>query len=92
MATCIRMVYRTGTVVANHAGAAASDPEFRAYYPLGGPGRRVASAPTGFDICGLLSVRGRLSPDLHPQRIHDTARRLEKALEVDVRRDAPMDG
>lgn len=84
MATCIRMVYRTGRVVTNAAGRAGTDPRFRAYYPLAAPGSSVASAPAGFDICGLLSVRGRLVLAEHPQRIHETARQLEEMLDLEV--------
>jgi biotin carboxylase len=88
LASCIRMVYRTGTVVTNHAGTAATDPEFRAYYALAEPGTHVASAPAGFDICGLLSVRGHFVPDQHPALIHAAARRLEKELGLQLHDDA----
>lgn len=84
MATCIRMVYRTGTVEENCAGAAANDPAFRAYYPLVPVGAHMASAPDGFDICGLLSVRERLRPDEHPEHVQETARRLERQLALRV--------
>lgn len=88
LASCIRMVYRTGTVATNHPGAAATDPQFRAYYALAEPGTYVASAPAGFDICGLLSVRGHFIPDQHPGLIHAAARRVEQRLGLDVRDDA----
>jgi biotin carboxylase len=87
MATCIRMVYKTGLVVTNNAGAAWADPQFRAYYPLAGPGSEVASAPAGFDICGLLSVRGHFVPDHHPRDIHEAARRIEHLLALEVDED-----
>lgn len=89
MASCIRMIYRTGRVVVNLAGEAAADPAFRAYYPLAGPGSYVAAAPAGFEICGLLSVRGRLDPAHHPAGIHATARRLERLLALDVVEEMP---
>lgn len=89
MATCIRMVYRTGVVQENWAGPAASDQAFRAYYPLAAVGDRVAAAPAGFDICGLLSVREALQPDRHPEQVQATARRVERQLSVRVRTDDP---
>jgi ATP-grasp domain len=88
LASCIRMVYRTGTVATNHAGTAATDPQFRAYYALAEPGTHVASAPAGFDICGLLSVRGHFVPDQHPALIHAAARRLELELGLRLHDDA----
>jgi biotin carboxylase len=84
MATCIRMVYRTGVVRENCAGPAANDSAFRAYYPLVAVGERVASAPLGFDMCGLLSVREPLRVHDHPERVHATARRLEDQLSLRV--------
>lgn len=84
MATCIRFVYRTGIVAENSAGPAAQDPAFRAYYPLAAVGDAVAAAPAGFDMCGLLSVRERLTPGEHPERIHATARRVEQLLSLRV--------
>jgi len=88
MATCIRMVYRTGIVEENWAGAAANDAAFRAYYALAAVGDHVAAAPAGFDICGLLSVRERLTAGEHPVRVQATARRVEELLSVRV---APAD-
>jgi biotin carboxylase len=84
MATCILMVYRTGVVQENCAGAAALDGAFGAYYPLAAIGERVASAPAGFDICGLLSVREPLRLHDHPEHVQATAQRLEQQLALRV--------
>jgi biotin carboxylase len=91
MATCIRFVYRTGIVAENCAGPAANDPAFRAYYPTANPGERVAAAPAGFDISGLLSVRVPLHAGPHPGYVQETARSLERqlALRVEDIHDAP---
>jgi hypothetical protein len=91
MATCIRFVYRTGIVAENCAGQAANHPAFRAYYPVAHAGERVAAAPGGFDICGLLSVRVPLHAGKHPEHVQETARSLEQqlALRVDDSHDAP---
>ena len=48
----------------------------------------MASAPAGFDICGLLSVRGHFIPGQHPALIHAAARRLEQELGLELHDDA----
>ncbi|MBE3002359.1 ATP-grasp domain-containing protein [Nocardiopsis sp. HNM0947] len=69
-ATCIKFVYRDGTVVSNGAGRAERSAAFAAYYPLAAPGQEVRSAPEGFDLCGLLSVRAPYDPGQHPAQVH----------------------
>ena len=55
-ATCIKLMYCTGKVVRNSAGAAEDREGFVDYYPLAQVGANVRSAPLGFDIAGVLSV------------------------------------
>ncbi|MFL5344424.1 MAG: acetyl-CoA carboxylase biotin carboxylase subunit family protein [Hyalangium sp.] len=59
MATCVKFVYRNGRVVENHAGKAGGADAFTAYYPAAAVGSVIHSAPKGFDIAGLLSVKGK---------------------------------
>jgi biotin carboxylase len=59
MATCIKFVYRNGRVVENHAGKASVADAFAAYYPTASVGSAIYSAPKGFDLAGLLSVKGK---------------------------------
>jgi len=85
VATCVKFVYRTGVVAANSAGRARTSPHFRQYYPVAGPGERVAGAPYGFDPCGLLSVWGPYDPAEHPVAIHRAAADCADLLHLDVR-------
>ena len=57
MCTCIKFVYRSGQVIKNNAGDTALSPYFGAYYPTAPSGNIVRTAPQGFDISGLLSIR-----------------------------------
>lgn len=82
--TCIKFVYRTGKVMANTAGEAATAPEFRAYYPTAKPGEVVASAPVGFDIAGLLSIRGSYKEPADVERLKEKARQLDQQLNLQV--------
>ncbi|WP_035850947.1 ATP-grasp domain-containing protein [Kitasatospora azatica] len=84
LATCIRFVYRSGTVAANQVGEAWRHPGFRAYYALAAPGDRIGHAPEGFDICGLLSVWSTPDPAGHPIGIHQLAAEVEALLDIRV--------
>lgn len=57
MATCCKGVYVDGVIVRNFAGRATLSPYFSGYISLAPPGTRVATAPRGFDLSGVLSVR-----------------------------------
>jgi biotin carboxylase len=83
-ATCIKFVYRSGHVRQNDAGAARSHPAFRAYYPVAKPGERIDQPPQGFDIAGLLSVRGRYREPEDVNRLKETAAQLEQQLDLIV--------
>lgn len=84
MATCIKFVYRDGIVVSNGAGRAEASPAFAAYYPLAAPGQEVRSAPEGFDLCGLLSVRAPYEPRQHPAQTHRVAEEVLGELDLVV--------
>ncbi|GAA1469645.1 ATP-grasp domain-containing protein [Nocardiopsis exhalans] len=83
-ATCIKFVYRNGIVVSNGAGRAEASSAFAAYYPLATPGQEVRSAPEGFDLCGLLSVRAPYEPRQHPAQVHRVAEELLGELDLVV--------
>ncbi|MEU3017139.1 ATP-grasp domain-containing protein [Nocardiopsis sp. NPDC007018] len=83
-ATCIKFVYRDGIVVSNGVGRAEASSAFAAYYPLAEPGQEVRSAPEGFDLCGLLSVRAPYEPRLHPAQVHRVADEVLRELDVVV--------
>jgi biotin carboxylase len=81
MATCIKFVYRTGCVRRNNPGEAYQSPNYMAYFPVAGVGRRIARPPAGFDIAGLLSV----ATPYHDETSLDIVRRI--ALDVEQRLD-----
>ncbi|WP_395840414.1 acetyl-CoA carboxylase biotin carboxylase subunit family protein [Cystobacter fuscus] len=80
MATCIKFVYRDGRVVENHSGKASLSDAFTAYYPTAPAGTTVHSAPKGFDIAGLLSVKGRYREPGDIARVEQRAAELEREL------------
>lgn len=84
VATCIKFVYASGTVRSNHAGDAALEPAFRAYYPVARPGESIKRAPEGFDIAGLLSVWGEYKAPEDLEKIRQSARLLEKKLGLNL--------
>ncbi|MDA2549890.1 ATP-grasp domain-containing protein [Bacillus cereus] len=82
--TCIKFVYREGLVQSNSSGNAANSANFRAYYPLAQENEIVNRAPKGFDIVGLLSVRGRYNSVEDRYKTIDIANSLEKELDLKV--------
>jgi biotin carboxylase len=85
MATCCKGVYVDGVVVRNLAGEAALSPYFSGYIALASPGSRVATAPRGFDLAGVLSVR-------HPLRGPDDIVNAERvACELHDKLDVVLD-
>lgn len=83
-ATCIKFVYRDGKVLNNASGEAADDVRYRAYYPVAAKGRVVHSAPKGFDITGLLSVRTKYQGPEDIESVKQAARLLEQKLDLQV--------
>ncbi|WFR63239.1 ATP-grasp domain-containing protein [Paenibacillus amylolyticus] len=83
-ATCIKFVYRDGKVLSNASGEAADDVRYRAYYPVAAKGRVVQSAPNGFDITGLLSVRTQYEGPEDIESVKQAARSLEQKLDLQV--------
>lgn len=83
-ATCIKFVYRDGKVLNNASGEAADDVRYRAYYPVAAKGRVVHSAPKGFDITGLLSVRTQYEGPEDIESVKQAARSLEQKLDLQV--------
>ena len=83
-ATCIKFLYRDGTVMSNRAGGAETSAGYVAYYPLAAPGQEVRSAPEGFDLCGLLSVEAPYVPEHHPDQVHHAAEEVLGKLDLVV--------
>ncbi|WP_437989552.1 ATP-grasp domain-containing protein [Sorangium sp. So ce145] len=89
MATCIKFVYRSGRVVENHSGPASLSESFVAYFPTARPGAIVRAAPRGFDITGLLSVKGLYRGPGDIERVEHGAGELEGALGLVIVNEAP---
>jgi biotin carboxylase len=85
MATCIKFVYRNGQVVENHSGKASLSDAFVAYYATSPAGSVIHSAPKGFDIAGLLSVRGRYREPGDTLLVERKAAELERELGLVLR-------
>lgn len=85
MAVCAKVIYADGEVSRNSVGAALHSPNFRAYYPVAKPGARVAAAPRGFDVTGLLSVWAPWRPGQDPSCVHSVAHDLAEKLDLEVR-------
>ena len=85
LATCVKFIYRTGVIVENSAGRARTNPHFREYYPVAGPGEEVRGTPDGFEPCGLLSVWAPYDCADHPGSIRRAAEECAELLRLDVR-------
>jgi biotin carboxylase len=84
MCTCIKFVYRSGQVMKNNAGDAALSPYFGAYYPTALSGNIVRTAPKGFDITGLLSIKTPFRELTDVTACEDIAEHMEQMLALEL--------
>lgn len=82
LTTCIKFIYRTGEVIQNRAGTLAQSSHFAAYYPLALPGSVVKCAPHGFNITGLLSMRGPFRSEIDIDAIEAEASAAQDQLDL----------
>ena len=65
-------------------------PNYVAYYAVARPGSRVARAPEGFDITGLLTVAGQYRGSADIEALKGIAREVEADLDVLVSADGAL--
>ena len=85
MATCIKYAYRSGVLIRNNVGDAASSCNFRDYRPLARPGALLRRAPEGWnEFCGSLAVAAPYREPADIDRVERLAEELDARLDIVV--------
>lgn len=83
--TCIKFIYHNGFLVKNSIGDANKFPEFEAYYPTASINKNVYSAPNGFDIVGLLSLKYPYSSENDVLKLKRKSIEIEEKLNIEIK-------
>jgi biotin carboxylase len=83
MATCIKYVYRSGTLIRNNVGLVAHSPYFRSYFTAAKPGAVLRRAPEGwYEFCGSLAIAAPYRDPSDVDNIERIAQELDMQLDI----------